>query len=147
MAVLTDATRQLLEADATLMALATGGVWDASEFDQNGLPVDSVTDDRGRMKPTIVLRWRGTTPAEIVGFSERGYMEAYFYDDTGQTVIRQMMARVKLDLHLQRVTATGTGANLFMWVDDFGEYVAEEMSKAAANMSRYLVRTTVIDRK
>lgn len=147
MAEITAATRALLEADATLVALATGGIWDASELDQNGLSVDGITDSRGRLLPTVVLRWRGSVPAEIVKFSETGYVEMYFYANSGQTVIRQMMARVKVLLHRQRVTATGTGANFFSWVNDIGEYVAEELNNAAANMSRYAVQTTALDRK
>jgi hypothetical protein len=150
MAVLIDALRTTLEADATFTGYMTGGVYDASELGKDGsLPV-SVFDSRGRMQPAVIIRWRGATPGTISKFTEQRYAELWFYADgqTGRVAIENGKARAKVLLHEQLLSSvTGTGGNRLEWVGDQGEFSAEEYQNAAADMSRYRVVYSVTARK
>ena len=150
MAVLRDALRTTLEADATFTGLLTGGVHDASELGEDGSLPTSVFDSRGRMQPTVIIRWRGASPSTISKFTEQRYAELWFYGRgaVGAAVIESAKARAKVLLHEQLLSGvTGTGGNYLEWVSDQGEFSAEEYQNAAADMSRYLVKYSVYARK
>lgn len=150
MAVLIDGLRATLEADAAFTGQMTGGVYDASELGKDGsLPI-SVFDDRGRIAPCVIIRWRVATPGTITKFTEQRYAELWFYAEgaTGRVAIETAKARAKVLLHEQLLSGiTGTGGNYLEWVSDMGEFAAEEYQNAAADMSRYLVKYSVTARK
>lgn len=150
MALLIDALRTTLEADATFTGPLTGGVYDASELGKDGSLPTSVFDSRGRIAPCVIIRWRGASPSTISKFTEQRYAELWFYAEgtTGRVAIETAKARAKTLLHEQLLSGvTGTGGNYLEWISDQGEFAAEEYQNAAADMSRYLVKYSVTARK
>ena len=141
MATQRNALRTYLEADGTLTGVLTGGIYDASELDRNGLsPLDLSTDSVGRMQPVMVIRWRGASAKEIIRHSERRFVEFYFYDDSGYANIESAKARLKALLDGYNLGGTQDAKmNTFHWVNDLGEFVAEEYEGAASDRSTYYV--------
>jgi hypothetical protein len=148
MADVRDTLRAALAADVTLAALLTGGIYDANVMNADGLPVATAYDANGILKPSLVVRWRGGVPGSILEFTETRTCELYFYSQQGYSVISQAQARCKVLLHRKQLpSVTGTGLNYFEWVNDLGEYQADELHGAAADMSRYSVSLSVNGRK
>lgn len=94
--------KTLLEADATLLALATGGVWDFDETGRMGLGRTNTTAafTDGKIKPCVLLKLRSSVPfgeiaddaAQIV--SARDMLEVWAYQDIGYATIKSMLDRV-----------------------------------------------------
>lgn len=94
--------KTLLEADATLLALATGGVWDWDETGRMGInrtnTPTAFTD--GKIKPCLLLKLRSSVPfgdvaddaAQVTG--ARDMLEVWAYQDIGYATINAMLARV-----------------------------------------------------
>lgn len=144
MASIQTTLRTALEADATLVAILTGGIYDASELDKNGLDINtSGLYSNERLNPCAVLRWRGAAaygPHYTVDRrSERRFVEIYFYEEDGNANIDAAIRRVKLVLDRTQRTADNGGLWWCNWVSDFGESVADELHGAAMNFSRYEV--------
>lgn len=144
MATQRDALRVYLEADPTLTGILTGGIYDASELDQNGLPDGGLLmDARGRYLPWVVIRWRTANATEIIRHSERRFVEVYFYDQTGYANIEAAKRQVKALLDGHPVGgADDAQMNTFHWVSDLGDFVADEYEGAAADRSTYYVDYT-----
>ncbi len=146
MATLKDAVRTTLEGDATLSAILTGGVYDASEVERDGVTADNVQRDaNGRVKPFAVLRWRGSAPDFVLGTheAERRYLEVWLYEDTGYTNIDAAERRIKTLLHRKTFADTDNeGLAWARWVHDLGESSADELGGASASMSRYEIVLT-----
>lgn len=107
--------KALLEADATLLATATGGVWDFDETGRLGISRETTAaaySVAGIIKPCVLVKGRGARAdgainddvAQIV--STREIVEIWFYQDIGYTTIRTMKARVYALLHGKRITGT-----------------------------------------
>ena len=86
------AAKTILEADATLLATATGGVWDFDETGRLGLSrtlTGGAFDSNGILKPCLLLKLRSSTPDSILAddatkyVSVREMLEVWFYQDTG----------------------------------------------------------------
>lgn len=94
--------KTLLEADATLLALATGGVWDWDETGRMGInrTNTSTAFTDGKIKPCILLKLGSSVPFgdiaddenKIVGARDR--LEVWAYQDNGYNTINAMLARV-----------------------------------------------------
>lgn len=107
--------KTLLEGDATLLATATGGVWDYGETGDQGLNPSTTPDaydDDGRIRPTVLLRSRGPKPDGALRDSDGQYsstrevLEIYFYEDYGFSNIETMRNRVYALLHEQQLSGT-----------------------------------------
>lgn len=98
------AAKTLLEADATLIALATGGVWDWDETGRMGInrsnTLTSAAFTNGIIKPCLLLKLRSSVPfgdiaddaAQVV--SARDMLEVWAYQDAGYSTITSMLNRV-----------------------------------------------------
>lgn len=96
--------KTLLEADATLLALATGGIWDWDETGRMGInrsnSATSAAFTSGIIKPCLLLKLRTSTPfggiaddpGQIV--TARDMLEVWAYQDNGYSTIKSMLARV-----------------------------------------------------
>lgn len=96
--------KTLLEADATLLALATGGIWDWDETGRMGINRSNATTaaafTSGIIKPCLLLKLRSSVPfgeiaddpAQLV--SARDMLEVWAYQDGGYSTIKSMLARV-----------------------------------------------------
>ncbi len=144
MASLQDTIRLALEGDATLTAILTGGIFDASELDREGLSLGDVQDTNNKVKPCAVLRWRGSNPTGPTDRlnAEARFLEVYLYEDMGTVNIEAARRRIKQLLHRQSFLATNFGLVWLRWAGDQGEFSADELGGASADMARFEVTLT-----
>ena len=131
-----------LEADSALTTLLTGGIFDASELDLEGLsPSDLPTDAVGRVQPLLLIRWRGEGEKEVIGRTERRTVELYLYDFAGYATIEAAKRRIKTLLDNQKIgSADDANMNHFKWMGGIGEFVPEEFDNVGAGeMMRFYV--------
>lgn len=141
MSIRTD-IRETLEGDATLVAILTGGIYDASELPMDGLTPSSAPGafTGVRLNPCAVIRFRGSNETEIIGSSRRRFMEIYFYQQVGMDQIDAAAARCRVLLHhAKQFTTDGGQVYYTTWVDSSGDMVADELDGAAMAFSRYYV--------
>lgn len=109
------AIKAILEADATLLATATGGVWDWDEAGRQGLSrttTPAAFDADGIIKPCVLLRARAEVPDYMLAddanqyVSVRQVIEAWLYQDAGYATIGTMKLRIYRLLHAQRLVGT-----------------------------------------
>lgn len=106
--------KTLLEADATLLALATGGIYDYDETGRMGINRTNTPSafTSGIIKPCILLKLRSSVPWGDIAdpatktVSLREMFEVQFYADNAYTVIESMRARVFALLHEVRLSGT-----------------------------------------
>lgn len=96
--------KTILEADATLVALATGGIYDWNETGRMGINRNnantSAAYSNGVIQPCILLKLRTSVPfgeiaddaAQVTG--ARDMLEVWGYQDSGYTTIDSMLDRV-----------------------------------------------------
>lgn len=109
------AWKTILEADATLLATATGGIWDFDETGRLGLSrtlTPTAFDSNGIIKPCILVKLRTSTPDYILAddsnkyVSVQEFLEAWFYESSGYTNIETMRDRVFALTHTVQLTGT-----------------------------------------
>lgn len=112
-----------LEADATLLASATGGIYDFDETGRMGINrtnTPAAFDSNGIIKPCVLLRLRSSVPDGYLADDPTQYrslrenIECWFYQDSGYTTIETMRNRVYALLHARPVT----GAMQLYWTGD-----------------------------
>ena len=125
MTTLRSAINTLLNADDTLMATATGGIHEQTEISRSNTP--SAYDDRGDLKPCMVLRMGTMTPFGPFAYAERQFFALWFYEKPGgYDNIDAMKYRVKTLLHSaeddpKRVTIAPGVVHSIYHADDFGD--------------------------
>ncbi|MCC6454203.1 MAG: hypothetical protein IT328_04620 [Caldilineaceae bacterium] len=111
------AVKTVLEADATLVALATGGIWDLNETGRMGLnrsnEATAAAFTNGMIKPCILVKLRSSNPAgdavdegEKV-MSARDMVSVWFYQDSGLDQIDLMRERVRTLLNFKQLSGSG----------------------------------------
>lgn len=114
MSVVSEA-KAVLEADATLVALATGGIYDYAETGPNGISRTTAPDafDANEIiEPSILLKSRGAVPDLALTdegaqyLSVREALEVWFYEDTGYSNIEAMRNRTYTLLHATQLADT-----------------------------------------
>jgi hypothetical protein len=107
--------KTVLEADATLLAAATGGVWDFDETGRKGINrtgTPTAFDANGILKPCLLVRGRSQNvdPALQDDANQvtviREVFEVWIYQDTGYTTIRTLRDRVYRLLHAKPLAGT-----------------------------------------
>lgn len=95
--------KTILEADATLVALATGGIWDWDETGRMGInrsnTLTTAAFTSGIIKPCLLLKIPSSVPfggiaddpAQLV--SARDMLEVWGYQHMGYATIKSMLAR------------------------------------------------------
>ena len=138
------AAKAILEADTTLLATATGGVWDYDETGKAGISrtlTAAAFDSNGLIKPCVLLKLRDAIPDGQLAddasqtVSLREVLECWFYQDTGYAAIETMRNRVYVKL--QAVQLTGTYG--CWWAGDVRGARDTELD-ASVERSDYLVR-------
>jgi hypothetical protein len=97
-----------LESDATLMALATGGVYPYTSLSNEGITRDATPeayDGDGYIQPIIIVKARAPIPDtriadikdKVVGVSQA--MEFWVYQDMAYDIIEQIVNRIFFLLH------------------------------------------------
>lgn len=139
------AIKTVLEADATLLATATGGIYDFNETGRIGVNrtnTPSAFDANGVIKPTILVRARALVPDFVLRDSSGQYssarqtIEVYYYQDSGYSTIATLKDRVYALLHETQVT----GAFLVSWAGGTGESFDYDIN-ACVERDDYLVNT------
>lgn len=134
-----------LEADATLLATATGGIYDLAETGRLGINrtnTPSAFDGAGVIKPCVLLRLRSATPDFVLQDdasqyqSVRELIEVYYYEDSGYTAIETMRSRVYALLQATQVT----GAFAIRWAGDIRSSIDFDLN-ASVERSDYSVVT------
>lgn len=117
------AAKAVLEADATLLATATGGVWTFDSTGRTGINRTSTPaafDSTGIIKPCILLKLRSSIPDDAVvdeGAQKASYremIECWLYADPDFTAIETMSSRIYTLLHCKRLN----GPFFFRWAGD-----------------------------
>jgi len=138
----TAAITALLAADATLKALATGGVFDLNALDRQGLELEDITAGAPLVQPAIAVRLSGETPYSGLAVSAAQItVELYFYQHAGYATCEAMRARCYALLHRQRVASTEpAGEWLFQlqWAGDITGQNDESLGGASMERSRYI---------
>lgn len=105
----------VLAADATLLAAATGGVWDYDAIGRKGLNrtiTPTAFTSAGIIKPCVLvkLRSRVVDPSLADDANQwsaaRETVEVWLYQDTGYTTVETMRARVYALLHAKQIDGT-----------------------------------------
>jgi hypothetical protein len=109
------AAKAILEADATLLATATGGVWDFDETGRLGLSRGSTPaafDANLTIKPCVLVKSRSINPDYILAddankyVSTREILEIWLYQDSGYSTIETMKLRIHILLHTVQLVGT-----------------------------------------
>ena len=117
------AAKAILEADATLLITATGGVWDFDETGRLGInrtTTPAAFDANEIIRPCILLKLRSSEPDQSLVDEGARYqsvseaLEAWFYEDTGYSNIETMRDRVWVLLHAVQLS----GTFMCLWAGD-----------------------------
>lgn len=107
--------KAILEADTTLLAAASGGVWDAAETGPDGINRTSTTaafDSNLVIKPCVFLKLRSSVPDYILADDENQYVsvremiEVWCYQNSGYATIETMRLRIYALLHAKQLAGT-----------------------------------------
>jgi hypothetical protein len=129
-----DTVKALLEADTTLMAILTGGVYAGGEISRQGMP--DAFDSNGEILPCALVRVETETPYGPYDDSSRQYLVVMFYERSGYANIDAALARVYELLHKTRLGATG------VWEVVHADDVRDQEDQALAcslSYSRYVI--------
>lgn len=104
----------ILEADATLLGYATGGIYDWDETGRMGINRTNTPNafSESVIRPCVLLKLRTSLPfGEIADdpeqtLSMRDMIEILFYQDSGFSTIETMKSRAWTLLHGKRPTGT-----------------------------------------
>lgn len=103
----------VLSADATLLALATGGVWSFDETGSEGINrtlTPAAFDANGILKPCVLVAARDANPGYNIAddsgqtMDVRQVVELYLFQFGGYATIESMAARCYVLLHAKRLT-------------------------------------------
>ncbi|TXH53009.1 MAG: hypothetical protein E6Q97_14380 [Desulfurellales bacterium] len=140
-----EAMRSVLEADATLVALATGGIFSFTETGRLGINrtnTPAAFDSNGIIKPCVLLRLRSSTPDYVLQDDSNQYqsvreaVELWFYEDSGYSAIETMRSRCYALLHATQVT----GVFAIRWAGDIRNQIDFDLN-ASVERSDYQVTT------
>jgi len=137
--------KTLLEADATLLASATGGIFDWEETGRLGISRTSTPaayDVNGLLLPCLLLRLRAAVPDWVLADDANQYvavretLEVWLYQDSGYATIEAMRDRCYALLHTKQVT----NAFAIRWQGDWRSQ-HDMVINASLERSDYLVYT------
>ena len=114
----------LLEADATLLATATGGVYESREINRTATP-DAYDTSTGALLPCVVVAM--STPVDAGPHPDYRMVQewffVYYYSPEGNLgAIDTMRERVRALIHQQRIATVDVGTVWEMrWADGIGD--------------------------
>jgi len=142
MATLRVVFKTLLQNDAALLALLTGGVSDAADHDIDGggaanapRAADGVT-----LLAHAKIRWRSATPIEPFPLVPlRQTVEIYVYQHNGFAVIDAAVLRLRTLLHNTYLQSDDTKLNHVALVNVSGELLTPEYGNAPCRIVRFSI--------
>lgn len=93
---------QRMTADAPLLALLTGGVYQVAELTPT-MDAPTPFDEVGRMRPSALIRHEASSAVGPNARFDRQFAVVFFYDQSGYTAIDSALDRTRVILHEQRV--------------------------------------------
>lgn len=99
------AVANVLRADATLMALLTGGIYTVAQLDP-GMAAPTPFDAVGRVRPSALVRGEVVAADGPRGRFERAFVLVFLYDYAGYETINDALERVKVLLHERRLSGS-----------------------------------------
>lgn len=135
MATLLNYFKDNLEGDVTFMGLCPGGVVSASEFDASGL--DAFDRDGGKIRTTVIPRFRGANPAEIPLTSERRTVEFYVYDQYEYANIEAVTRFLKKRYHMQSIPTDDSGYVALQWMHHGPQVPDDKMGNRPSQFARF----------
>jgi hypothetical protein len=130
----------LLEADATLLATATGGVYDTREINRTSTP-DAYDSTTGLIKPCCVVVM--STPIDVGPHPDyrmaQEFFFVYYYSSEADAYasIDAMRERVRALIHQQRIATVDVGTVWEMrWADGIGDQY-DEVLRASMSYDRF----------
>lgn len=108
-----DDVKAVLEADATLIGLLTGGFYAGGTINRQDTP--GAFDANSEILPCLLVNAGTTTPAGPFKDSARDFVDVYFYQRSGYDVIDQAIERVYALLHRQKI---GSGWEMLHFADN-----------------------------
>lgn len=135
--------KTLLEADGTLLATATGGVWDWAETGAEGISrtrTGAAFDSNELIQPCVLVKLRSSRPDYALAdddgqqVSVQDMVECWFYEFEGYTNINTMRERVYALLHAQQISGTFQ----VLWTGD-GPQTRDSDLDASVQRSEYQV--------
>lgn len=126
MATLRATVLGILNDDATLDGIVTGGFFDVNELPNDGLTYANIEKEANgvTVKMTGVLRWRGLQQVRGPDKAARGFVEVFLYDDpsNGADNLDSAKRRIWTLLHDKYLGDTDyEGFAWLVWVGDLGE--------------------------
>lgn len=150
MATLKAATVAILNGDAALAAVFTGGFVNVSDLPNGGLTYATIDKeaDGVTIKPSGALRWRGPNPMPGPDYAGRMSVDIFLYDDASRDRdnIDYAKRRIWQLLHDKYLGDTDhEGFAYFIWTGDLGELPAgaEQDDVLMANMDRMQFQVTI----
>ncbi len=141
MATLADAVKALLNADATLSDLLTGGVFNASDFTFDGGGADEIPRQANGVlvDPFAIIRFKSIDPKGpyLIG-GELQSIEIYIYDNVGYTTIEASISRIKTLLHNTYIDADDRSLVFLILGHISGEGNAEEFGNIPFKFIRFM---------
>lgn len=134
--------KAILDADATLLVTATGGIWDFEETGRLGInrtTTAAAFDANEIIKPCVLVKLRSEVPDLVLVDDASQYRsviatyELWFYEDDGSALIDTMIARCYTLLHAVQVS----GTFIVYWMGD-AMLVRDDIIDANVNRSDYL---------
>ena len=133
MTTLREAVIDLLQADVTLMAILTGGVWERREINRTLTP--SIYTATGAMKPCAVVLVEATSPVGPAQFDfEQVFFLVWLYEESGNhySAIDLARDRVRALLHRQSVAITAGCVHEIRHADGGADFYDDVLSCEAA---------------
>lgn len=120
------AAKVILEADSTLLATATGGIYDFDETGRLGInrtnaATSGAFDSNKIIKPCVLLNLRSSNPDYMLAddanqyVSVREMVEIWLFENNGYSNIETMRLRIYALLHTKQLSGTFT----IRWAGDF----------------------------
>lgn len=127
-----------LEADATLTALLTGGLYSSTETGRLGISIDSTPDayDNGFLLPCAIVKARALTPTNELADADGQFMttrqviEVWLYDDGRADYSTLEAARSRIYALLQDQHEDITGAVSIQWAGNLDDLRDETLHNA-----------------
>lgn len=142
MATLRAALKTTLEADSTLMALLTGGVFDSEDVFREGVDEpEAPRESNGvTIKPFASIRWGGANPTgPVLVDAEAQSVEIYCYQHSGYTTIEAALTRIKALLNRKFITADNRQMAYFAEPQKGPDFAEEALNFAPGKFIRFMV--------
>lgn len=146
MATIEAVLKSTLAGDATLAAILTGGVKNASDdgFDEGGSNAVPRDSDGVTVLPFAVIRWQASTRTGEVDAirGETGMVEIYVYDDTGYVQIELALSRIIVLVDMKELSGDNRQLAYFKYIFLSGE-LPKEATKELGGIAGKFIRFSV----